>query len=293
MSARGYLALGLALALAGCEGEAFQLAEAGPRLRTPSLDESYRSERSRESTEEFLRVFEEELHRSRREQPGGLRALTRSPLLDGVAQIHAEDMAAQDYFAHDSPQGNDVADRARSLHPRAVILDLRENLHMIETNIPDPAAERARFAQRSLMESPGHRANIVNTQSVEYGLGYAHAVRDGVFHEYSVQVFGIVLGEFRQEPPASLNLVRATTLVPFIPARGDAEWFLFAPDLPRQQFTHPLFPDRVFLGGRPVRYDSEYQVFDMLPMPAGRMVLAARVPGMPPGYGEVWEFESR
>ena len=293
MIARRWLLLGIALLLAACDADALQLAKAGPHGRTPASDETYRGERSPESAAEFLRVFEQELHRSRRAEPGGLRELRRSPLLDDIAQYHAQDMAARDYFAHDSPEGADVADRARLLHPKLVLLDLRENLHMVETNIPESTAERARFAQRSLMESPSHRANIVNTQSFEYGLGLASEVRDGVLHEYSVQVFGIILGEFRQDPPAALNLSNSTTYVPFVPARADTEWFLFTPDQPRRNFPHPEHPNRVFLGGRPVRYDAEHQVLEFLPLPRGRAVLAARVSGMAEGYGEVWAFESR
>jgi uncharacterized protein YkwD len=44
----------------------------------------------------------------------GLRPLRRVPALDRAAEGHARDMVARGYFAHVSPEGQDVADRVRA-----------------------------------------------------------------------------------------------------------------------------------------------------------------------------------
>jgi uncharacterized protein YkwD len=90
-----------------------------------------------------------------------------------AAQAHAEDMVANGYFSHDSPDGRTFADRVRETdYPGA---PTGEN---IAAGYPSPAA-----VVEGWMNSPGHRANILSGRSTELGVGLAE--------RHWVQVFGV------------------------------------------------------------------------------------------------------
>lgn len=92
----------------------------------------------------------------------GCGALRADPRISAAAQGHSEDMAAQGYFAHDSRDGRDFADRitaAGYASPGA------ENIAMGQ---PDAATVVADW-----MESPGHRKNILDCSLTTIGVGLA------------------------------------------------------------------------------------------------------------------------
>ncbi|NUN65008.1 CAP domain-containing protein [Pseudanabaena biceps] len=109
----------------------------------------------------------------------GLPALRLSSQLGKAAQLHAVDMANNNYFSHTGRNGSTVGDRTKSsgYKFRAV----GENL----------AAGKATPEGTILqwMNSSGHRANILNSQFTEIGFGYANAPSSRYRH-YWVQVFG-------------------------------------------------------------------------------------------------------
>lgn len=93
--------------------------------------------------------------------------------LVSAAQGHADDMATHDYFSHESQDGRTFVDRATAAgypHPGA------EN---IAKGQPDAASVMAAW-----LDSPGHRANILNCELTTIGLGLN---TDGM---YWVQLFG-------------------------------------------------------------------------------------------------------
>ena len=90
----------------------------------------------------------------------GLKPLAPDPELTEVARRHSTDMFARGYFAHDTPEGRDPFDRMRAANVRFVTAG--ENLALAPT-VP--------VAHRGLMNSPGHRANILHPQFGRVGIG--------------------------------------------------------------------------------------------------------------------------
>ena len=90
----------------------------------------------------------------------GLRPLTMDPELVEVARKHSDDMFKRGYFAHVSPEGESVGDRISAANIR--FLTAGENLALAPT---------LQIAHSGLMNSPGHRANILHSQFGRVGIG--------------------------------------------------------------------------------------------------------------------------
>jgi uncharacterized protein YkwD len=97
----------------------------------------------------------------------GLKPLRADPELVAVARAHSRDMFERGYFSHTTPDHADPFDRMRRAHVR--FLTAGENLAFAPTL---PAA------QEGLMNSPGHRANILRPQFGRVGIG----IEDGGAH---------------------------------------------------------------------------------------------------------------
>jgi uncharacterized protein YkwD len=89
-----------------------------------------------------------------------LRPLAPDPELTEVARKHSADMFARGYFAHDTPEGLDPFARMRAAGVR--YLTAGENLAL---------APSLQVAHHGLMNSPGHRANILHPQFGRLGIG--------------------------------------------------------------------------------------------------------------------------
>jgi uncharacterized protein YkwD len=90
----------------------------------------------------------------------GLKPLAPDPELTEVARRHSADMFARGYFAHDTPEGRDPFDRMRAADVR--FLTAGENLALART---------VQIAHTGLMNSPGHRANILRPEFGRVGIG--------------------------------------------------------------------------------------------------------------------------
>jgi uncharacterized protein YkwD len=90
----------------------------------------------------------------------GLPPLAPDPELTEVARRHSTDMFARGYFAHDTPEGRSPFDRMKDANVR--FLTAGENLALAPT---------VSIAHRGLMNSPGHRANILRSQFGRVGIG--------------------------------------------------------------------------------------------------------------------------
>jgi len=90
----------------------------------------------------------------------GLNPLAPDPELTEVARRHSADMFARGYFAHDTPEGLSPFDRMQQANVRFTTAG--ENLALGPT-IP--------VAHNGLMNSPGHRANILRPQFGRVGIG--------------------------------------------------------------------------------------------------------------------------
>ncbi|HKU77686.1 MAG TPA: CvpA family protein [Pyrinomonadaceae bacterium] len=97
---------------------------------------------------------------NRERQTAGLSPLQADPELTEVARKHSADMFARGYFAHDTPDGLTPFDRMREANVR--FLTAGENLALAPT---------LQIAHTGLMNSPGHRANILRREFGRVGIG--------------------------------------------------------------------------------------------------------------------------
>jgi uncharacterized protein YkwD len=113
-----------------------------------------------------------------------LQPLKANARLDKAAQGHAEDMLARGYFAHKSPSGTTVRERAK-----AAGYDWRaigENIAFGQTSVEE--------VMETWLDSPGHRKNILTASFTELGVGIAMGLGpDGKYQVYWVQNFGAPL----------------------------------------------------------------------------------------------------
>ncbi len=100
----------------------------------------------------------------------GCGALTVDERLTAAAQLHSEDMDAHDYMDHTSLDGRSPWDRAKA------------------QGYPNPGAENvakgyrtADDVVRAWMNSPGHRANILNCDLREIGVGHSNGAWTQLF----------------------------------------------------------------------------------------------------------------
>lgn len=101
-----------------------------------------------------------------------------------VARAHSADMQAHGFFGHVSPTTGSSADRAKKAGIDAMLL--LENVARATT----PGE-----AERGLMNSPGHRANILNREATHVGVG---VVYDPAGHE-------ILVTQMFSRPPERLG----------------------------------------------------------------------------------------
>jgi len=119
-----------------------------------------------------------------RKENGNLSLLSENHKLDVIAQKRLDDMFEKQYFEHISPSGASVSDVAK------------ENGYdyiMIGENIALGNFQNDKSLVQAWMDSPGHRANILNGRYMEIGL----AIQKGSYEDretwMAIQVFAIPL----------------------------------------------------------------------------------------------------
>ena len=90
----------------------------------------------------------------------GLQPVKADPELSAVARAHSTDMFARGYFSHYTPERADPFDRMKKANVR--FLTAGENLALGRT---------LKICHEGLMNSPGHRANILNSSFGRLGIG--------------------------------------------------------------------------------------------------------------------------
>lgn len=113
----------------------------------------------------------------------GLAALTLNKELVVAADRHSADMLSQDYFDHTGRNGSKPWDRAGAVGYTA---------STIGENIAAGYGTAASVVQ-GWINSPGHRANLLNFRYTEMGLGYSSSAQDtGTvnYGNYWTQMFG-------------------------------------------------------------------------------------------------------
>ncbi|MBA3334755.1 MAG: CvpA family protein [Acidobacteria bacterium] len=99
----------------------------------------------------------------------GLSPLEADPELTEVARKHSADMFARSYFAHNTPENKSPFDRMRESEVR--FRTAGENLALAPT---------LKIAHTGLMNSPGHRANILHSRFGRVGIGILDSGRHGL-----------------------------------------------------------------------------------------------------------------
>lgn len=105
----------------------------------------------------------------------GTAGLVLNPEIVIVARAHAKDMWERKYFGHISPEGKDVGDRLDAAGVRYFLAG--ENLALAPT---------VTTAMNGLLNSEGHRANILEPKFKKVGIG---VIDNGVYGKMFVQVF--------------------------------------------------------------------------------------------------------
>lgn len=113
----------------------------------------------------------------------GLRSLRLNPKLTKAAQAHSEDMALKDFFAHEGSNGSQLSDRLNKVGYKA-----KTAAENIAGGYSTPEA-----AIQSWINSPGHRANLLNSSAKEIGIGFYFLSNDSgktAYRYYWTQDFG-------------------------------------------------------------------------------------------------------
>lgn len=129
--------------------------------------------------------------------------LRRNATLDAAAQLKAQHMAAGQYFSHYSPDGISPWHWFSVANYRYV--HAGENLAIHFTDSDEVV--------NAWMNSPTHRANIVNNKYTEIGVGTARGSYEGFNTVYVVQLFGTPAAQ-----PAPAPVVATPPPAPSVPA---------------------------------------------------------------------------
>ncbi len=105
----------------------------------------------------------------------GVSELTWRPEIVPVAREHAKDMWERRYFGHVSPEGRDVGDRLEEAVVSYFVAG--ENLALSPTT---------RIAHTGLMNSEGHRTNILSEEFKAVGIG---VIDNEIYGKLFVQIF--------------------------------------------------------------------------------------------------------
>jgi len=113
-------------------------------------------------------------------QNAGVSELSWCDALAALARAHSHDMCKRDFFDHVNPEGEDPSARGRAGHAGEFTFD---------PCVPSPysgVAENIAYGYQSAqqvmqgwMNSPGHRANILNSNYTHIGVGNCGAEMQG------------------------------------------------------------------------------------------------------------------
>lgn len=115
-----------------------------------------------------------------RKENGSLPPLTENSQLDRIAEERLNDLFAKQYFEHISPEGIGASDIAEKIGYQ--FLSIGENLAL--GNFKDDKA-----IVDAWMNSPGHRANILNAHYQEIGIAVKKDIYKGQKTWIGVQIF--------------------------------------------------------------------------------------------------------
>ncbi|MCX6727176.1 MAG: CAP domain-containing protein, partial [Candidatus Shapirobacteria bacterium] len=116
-------------------------------------------------------------------QKAGLPILHYNPVLSESATAKGQDMFASNYWAHNSPSGKTPWDFFRSAGYQYSVAGENLAKDFYDTN----------SVMKAWMNSPTHKANIINSKYQEIGIGVVNGTLNGVKTTLVVQHFGTPL----------------------------------------------------------------------------------------------------
>jgi uncharacterized protein YkwD len=119
-------------------------------------------------------------------QKAGMQPLRLNSQLNTAAQTYSQTMALDDFFSHTGADGSRMSDRIDATGYQ---------YWSISENIAGGYSKPEMVVDK-WMQSPGHRANILDPNFTEIGIGYYHLANDtGTinYHHYWTQNFGAPL----------------------------------------------------------------------------------------------------
>ena len=138
-------------------------------------------------TESFTSITQKEILDSTnngRKNNGNFPALTLNSRLTVSAQTKLDDMFRMGYFEHTSPRGVVLSDLVTDAEYEYIVIG--ENLALGDFSSGSEIVDE-------WMKSPGHRANILNTQFTEIGIAVKQSIYQGRTVWMAVQHFGAPL----------------------------------------------------------------------------------------------------
>lgn len=152
------------------------------------------------ASEDYERAeLEQAIHREINEKRtnNSMRELAYREDLQGVARGHSEDMAERGYFAHQSPDGQDIADRYAAANINCPTKGENIAQSWYKTTVRTSSGteryntidELATAIVNQWMNSPGHRENILRGQFNSEGIGVRAVETDEGLKVYVTQNF--------------------------------------------------------------------------------------------------------
>ncbi|OGN02861.1 MAG: hypothetical protein A2655_04565 [Candidatus Yanofskybacteria bacterium RIFCSPHIGHO2_01_FULL_43_42] len=127
-----------------------------------------------------------------------LNALSANTLLDSAALKKAEDILERDYFEHTAPDGIKASDLVSDAGYQFLLVG--ENLAL--GNFDDEADLVAAW-----MDSPGHRANILQPKYKDIGVAAVRGEYEGKDVWVSVQIFAVPSSECEAPSPRQATVI--------------------------------------------------------------------------------------
>lgn len=116
-----------------------------------------------------------------RKENGFLPPLSQNSRLNKIASFRVKDMFDNGYFEHKSPSGVEASD---------IAYDVGYEFILIGENIALGNFDGDEAIVRAWMDSPGHRANILNSRYTEIGIAAERGLYKGKKVWLAVQIFG-------------------------------------------------------------------------------------------------------
>lgn len=129
----------------------------------------------------------------------GFESLLPEAGLSELARYHSNSMAEHNFFAHEDHLGMDVGKRTATYYSELMVKAVGENLYSISNVTAD--TDIVQKAIEGWMNSPGHRANILNGTFTHLGVGIIK--KDGKY--LITQVFATPIVKLKTRIPATID----------------------------------------------------------------------------------------